>query len=125
MLIFLSSGLVSGMVGILLYEAVLGASGAIFGILGTLVVLKPSTLILAFGIPMPLILAVSLWALFDLLGMFNPSEVAHAAHLAGLTAGLCFGAKLRKFYRTPEQKIKIPEHEFRQWEERVLKPYQK
>jgi membrane associated rhomboid family serine protease len=73
-----------------------GASGAIFGILGLLAILYP-TLIVWFGyVPMPMIAAAIIWAITSVLGLFTPGNIAHEAHLAGLLIGALYGFYLRK-----------------------------
>jgi uncharacterized protein len=96
LIIFLGSGILSGLISINFYSASLGASGAIFGIIGTLLILKPLMPIWAFGMPMPMILASLLWVAGDLIGFFNPTtNVGHIAHLSGMFFGILFGITLR------------------------------
>ena len=103
LLIYLASGIFAAAVSSLFYEVALGASGAIMGMLGTLVVLMPDLKVLAlFVVPMPLWLAEALFAIFDVLGVFFPSNIGHIAHLAGLGMGVLYGLYLKgkksKFY---------------------------
>jgi len=123
--VFFISGIIAGTGSILFYNASIGASGAIYGIFGTLAILRPRmTVYTGFGFPMPLIIAVSLWAAGDLLGFFYPYDnVAYAAHLSGLVFGLIYGFYLKKHYgetAKPKRKTKsnIEEKEFREWEDR-------
>ncbi|MBO6515252.1 MAG: rhomboid family intramembrane serine protease [Bacteroidia bacterium] len=72
---------------------VLGASGAIFGILGACYVLFPNTILYLIFPPIPIRLkvAVTLYGLYELYrGLENsPTDnVAHFAHLGGLVAGI-------------------------------------
>jgi membrane associated rhomboid family serine protease len=100
---------VSGIVGNVLYFllnlsspiAVIGASGAIYGVAGALVVMMPRlTVRLYFIFPMPL------WAvilIFFVAWSFIPG-VAWQAHVGGLAIGLIFGYFFRRrirlnFYR--------------------------
>jgi|YelNatPaOPRAMG01_1025707.scaffolds.fasta_scaffold05374_13 membrane associated rhomboid family serine protease len=76
----------------------IGASGAIYGVVGTLVVLTPFRRVFLYGLfPIPLILLVFLWTIIDFAGLFSPSTVAHGAHLAGLFVGVLFGVYLRRY----------------------------
>lgn len=123
LIVFFVSGVIAGIGSILFYEASIGASGAIYGILGTLAILRPRmTVYMGLGFPMPMIVAVFFWAAGDLLGFFAPSEnVAYAAHLFGLAFGFIYGIYLRKEHGEPFRKRKskahIGEEEFREWED--------
>ena len=75
----------------------LGASGAIMGMLGVLIVLMPRLkLLLFFIIPMPLWMASLVIALIDVFGLFYQSGVGNLAHLVGLAVGLIYGLYLKK-----------------------------
>jgi len=121
--LFFVSGVISGLGSAIFYDASIGASGAIFGILGTLAVLRPRMRVyMGLGVPMPMFFAVVVWAAGDLIGFFAPSGVAHAAHLAGLGFGLIIGFYLRKRYgerTTPKRKsrVSINEEDFEEWED--------
>ena len=73
------------------YDRSLGASGAIFAILGTLVVLRPLMMVWVYGMPVPMIVAGLIWLGIDLFGVFYPSSVANLAHIAGLGSGILVG----------------------------------
>jgi membrane associated rhomboid family serine protease len=73
-----------------------GASGAIYGIMGTLAILRPTLIVYVGVIPMPMIVAAVLWTIMEFLGMFVPGNIAHEAHLAGLFLGCLIGFILRK-----------------------------
>jgi membrane associated rhomboid family serine protease len=96
--LYLGTGILAGVAQVLIFPTmpVLGASGAIMGIMGTLVVLMPNLRIWVFFLPMKLIYAVALFALYDLLLLPSGDMVAHAAHLVGLFAGVIFGLLLKK-----------------------------
>lgn len=70
----------------------LGASGAVFGILGAFAMLYPrrKMLLLLFPVPIPARVFVVLYALFELgSGVTGSSSgIAHFAHLGGLVGGL-------------------------------------
>ncbi len=92
LLIYLLSGITAS-VGFLLFSGpevpALGASGAIYGLIGALVVVAPNMKVYLFGgIPMPMIAAGALYAGIELLSLGNLDNIAHSAHLLGLVGGL-------------------------------------
>lgn len=122
--IYMISGLVASIGAFIFYDSSLGASGAIYGIMGVLGILRPKMVIWFAGVPMPMAIAVILWALGDFVGLFAPGEVAYAAHLFGLAAGLIFGIIYRKRFGENIRKNKIDPlsgEEVRKWEDRWLK----
>jgi membrane associated rhomboid family serine protease len=124
LIVFFLTGIFSGIISTLFYSTIIGASGAIFGILGVLVVIRPWSPILAIGVPMPVIIAVVIWAVFDLLGIFNPADqIAHFGHLAGLGFGLVIGLFLREKYKLEkkEEKPALTDEELDEWEEKWMK----
>jgi membrane associated rhomboid family serine protease len=78
-----------------------GASGAIYGIMGMLAVLYPGLIVYVLYMPMPMIFAAVLWFLLEFTGMFTPSNIAHQAHLAGLVLGALYGFYVRKQRNKP------------------------
>lgn len=114
-LVFLVSGIVASIGSAAFYPASLGASGAIFGIMGTLTVLRPKMYVWVMGVPMPMFIAAILWAAIDLVGMFAPTGIANAAHLVGLGSGLVIGLYLRKKFKkkNQEEKEELSEEEKR------------
>ena len=82
----------------------LGASGAIYAIMAALAVLRPRLLVYVYGfVPIPISLAMIIWALLDVAGLFAPTGIAHGAHLAGLLAGLYYGFKVRSEWKRLER----------------------
>lgn len=73
-----------------------GASGAIYGIMGMLATLYPSLIVYVGYVPMPMIAAAAIWAMMEFLGMFTPSQIAHQSHLFGLFMGITYGIYLRR-----------------------------
>jgi len=77
----------------------IGASGAVYGLMGTLAILAPFMKFYVWGlVPVPMIVLTALYAIGDIFGLFTPSNIAHGAHIAGLIAGIAFGIYLRPFF---------------------------
>jgi len=111
---YLKIFLLSGIFGNLMYLAfsevtsssvpALGASGAIYGVMGTLAVIAPEIrVLLFFVVPMNIRLVVVLFALYNLfLTPFSIfTGVAYVAHLGGLIVGLYYGkvfSQRRRFH---------------------------
>ncbi len=106
------------------YPRSLGASGAIFAILGALIVLRPFMMVWVSGIQMPMIIAGVVWLAQDIFGVFMPTNVGNIAHIAGLFLGIGTGLFLRKkFADRPKPKIprdKALEKELDNWEDRYM-----
>jgi len=96
LIVFFVTGILANLISVNFYDSSLGASGAIFGVIGALVIIRPLMVIWAFGMPMPMFIAGILWAAGDLIGLFVPSNVANLAHLSGMFFGLIFGFSYRK-----------------------------
>ncbi|MBD3164847.1 rhomboid family intramembrane serine protease [Candidatus Woesearchaeota archaeon] len=95
--IYFLAGILSGFVSSFIYPAALGASGAIMGILGVIIVLMPELqVLLFFVIPMSLRQAAVLIALVEIFMIFVPSGIANIAHLVGMAVGLLYGFYLLK-----------------------------
>jgi len=124
LLIFFIAGIISAFGDVLFYHAAVGASGAIFGILGCLAVLRPKMIVWAVGVPMYMIVAIVIWALLDLAGIFYPDNVAHAAHLFGMAFGIAAGLWIRSEYKEPKkQEVKyeiVSDEELDEWEEKYM-----
>ena len=106
--LFLVSGILAGLaqVGIVglttgANSAVLGASGAIMAVMGTLTVLNPNMKIyIYFILPLPLWVATIAFALYSAFVSVaagpGAGNVAQLAHLTGLGIGLLYGAWVKK-----------------------------
>lgn len=111
LLIYLASGIIAAFISSFFYRFSLGASGAIMGMLGTLIILMPDLgLLLFFVIPMPLWMAGVIYALIDIFGIFFPSGVGNIAHLVGMTFGLLYGVYLKKERKKFHRKFSSKKH---------------
>ncbi len=69
----------------------IGASGAVYGVVGALAILYPRMKVLIYGIiPMPMIVTAFLYVMIDFFGLFMPTGVAHGAHIGGMIVGIIF-----------------------------------
>ncbi len=86
----------------------IGASGAIYGIMGALAVLSPFTMVYVGYVPMPMIVAAFFWTASEFLGLFVPSGIARGAHLGGLFFGIVYGLYLRRQSQKERHYVKRP-----------------
>lgn len=117
--VFFAGGIASSFVSMFFYDASLGASGAIFAVIGALAVTMPRMIVWNLGVPMPMIAAAGVWLLLDIGGVFYPSNVANMAHIAGMI----FGAAAGVFWRKPKEKSTgkpLDDKEVDEWEERWM-----
>lgn len=129
LIVFISSGIFANLVAVNFYPRSLGASGAIFGVIASLAVLRPNLVVWAFGVPMPLFLAATLWIAGDLLGAYgyligNPiNNTGNIAHLSGTIVGFAYAFAVKKKFRRQARRrarFDIPEEIARAWEERYV-----
>lgn len=119
MILFFISGLAASFMSLPFYTRVLGASGAIFGILGMLGMLRPKLTVWLYHLPMPMIVALFVWGIGDIIGIYAPTGTANIAHLAGLGVGLVAGIYYKKQFREMkrrERDVHIDEEKAREWE---------
>ena len=89
----------------------LGASGAVYGLLGAVAVMLPNMRIFVFFMPMPMRYAAILWFGISFFGTFTDdgTNIGHAAHLGGLLFGLVYAWFLNRkghqetYYIPPER----------------------
>jgi membrane associated rhomboid family serine protease len=127
LLVFFSTGLIANLFSINFYSSSLGASGAIFGVIGALIVVRPNLPIFAFGLPMPIFVAGILWGLGDFLGAVafiagNPIDnTGNIAHLSGMILGLIMGFFFReRTFNERRFSYRINEEDMRNWEDRYM-----
>lgn len=135
--LFLVGGLFAGIGSALvffyqgnLFGGSIGASGAIMAIIGALAVLRPRMTVYVYVMPLPMIAAAAFWAIFDILGAFNPfSSVNNFAHLFGMAFGLAYGLILRKYFGEPlflkrkKDDVKIGKAELDKWEKEWMSAF--
>jgi len=118
LLVFFLTGIVASTAA-LFYVSSLGASGAVYGIIGALAALRPRMNVWVYGVPMPMVAAAGLYLLLDFAGMFFPSNVANTAHIAGLVTGIAIGLVIREPRQKKEKASKerlLTDEEINQWE---------
>ncbi len=116
--LFMFSGIVAGLSQIGLNVilgtpeiGVLGASGALLGVLGALTIYNPKMKVyLYFIVPIPLWVITIGYVLLSILGIVSMGSimgnVAHTAHIVGLFIGLVYGYKTKDKYKIPN-KIRV------------------
>ncbi len=111
---FLIIYFIAGIVGNLAYlytdplstTPAVGASGAIYGVMGILAVLAPGMMVFVGGLyPLPMILVAIFYAYSNFVGLFSPSGIAYQAHLGGLFIGVIVGIYLRLQNRKQKTKV--------------------
>ena len=124
--VFFVSGIIANVIAINYYDASLGSSGAIYGVIGALTIIRPLFVVFAFGIPMPLFLASAVWITGDILrglGAFGPTNIGAIAHITGIFIGFIMGIMYRSKKRkelTNNQAI-ISESSIRKWENNFMR----
>ncbi|MEI6732051.1 MAG: rhomboid family intramembrane serine protease [archaeon] len=123
LIVYFVSGIIANIFAVFFYSSSLGASGAIFGIIGALVIIRPGMTVWAFSLPMPMFLAGILWAVGDLIGAVaflsgSPiSNTGNLAHLSGMAIGLILGAVYRDWSPKVRKQIHyVDENRIREWE---------
>ena len=95
--VFFIAGILANLISVNFYSSSLGASGAIFGVIGALIVVRPMMVVWAFGMPMPIFVAGILWGIGDLIGAVSflsgnsVDNTGNIAHLSGLFFGILSG----------------------------------
>jgi membrane associated rhomboid family serine protease len=126
LIVFFASGIIGNLISVNFYESSLGASGAIYGVIGCVAVLNPMMMIWAFGMLMPMFIAAILWIAGDILGVFGvfDKNVGYIAHLGGVFIGVVLGIIFRFRYikrKVKEERIRFDETSVRDWEDRWMR----
>ena len=108
---YLGSGILAGFISSFFYARALGASGAIMGMFGVMIILMPQVQLLVFGIvPMRLWAVGILYVVMDTFGIFFPSGIGNIAHLSGMAVGLLYGLNLKKQAKKFHKKFALKKH---------------
>ena len=114
LLFYLGCGVMASLCQIILAPLsiipILGASGAIAGVLGAYLILFPGnrvqTLVFIVVVPVPAVLVLGWWGVMQVVGGFGTlgsagenGGVAYAAHVGGFAAGLWWGRRYRPLFR--------------------------
>lgn len=109
--VYFLAGLLAAAVSSFIYSQAVGASGAIMGVMGVVIVLMPNLMVLFFFVvPMPLWVAGIVIAFIEVFGAFGTGTTANVAHLIGLATGLAYGYYLRKSSRKFRRKMQRKSH---------------
>jgi len=122
-LFFLVSGLFANLSAFFFYQnsMVLGASGAVSGIVAFLAVYRPRRLGLFWGVPLPMWLVGFLWLLTNVLAFGSDAGIAFEAHVFGLLFGGLIGIIYRSGDRKQEDdEFEIDERTIRMWEDSYM-----
>ncbi len=113
--LFIFSGIIAGLSQIGLNVilgtpeiGVLGASGALLGVLGALTVYNPKMKVyLYFILPIPLWLITVGYVILSIVGIVSMGSImgniAHTAHVVGLFIGIIYGLKTKDKYKIPNK----------------------
>jgi membrane associated rhomboid family serine protease len=85
----------------------IGASGAVYGVVGAAIALSPMQRVILLIPPIPMKLKTMGWVLliFELAMLLNPaSPIAHLAHLGGYAVGLAFIMAPRRFAKFADRR---------------------
>lgn len=124
--LFIISGVIANIISFNFYPSSLGASGAIFALIGVVAVLRPMMTVWVFGIIVPMFLAAIIWVGISIFGIFGlgDSGIGYIAHLSGIMIGVVYGFYLRLKYPHPSsqnKKIELDEGYIKSWEDNHLK----
>lgn len=120
LMLYFASGILAGIGANFLYDAAIGASGAVMGIVGAVIYLMPNMMVLLFFfLPMPLWVAGILIAFLELFGAFSIDWVANFSHLIGMITGLFYGYHLskqkKKFHKKFQRKAHLGDDEIEEY----------
>jgi membrane associated rhomboid family serine protease len=127
MITFFATGIIANIISVNFYNSSLGASGAIYGVIGAVTILRPMMMVFSFGAIIPMFLAAIVYVTADILrafGAFGPTNIGSIAHLSGIAIGFLIGIYYRnKFRERKNQKIevKFDENSMQNWENNFMR----
>lgn len=129
LIVFFITGILANLISVNFYSSSLGASGAIFGVIGVLIIVRPGLPVWAFGMPMPIFIAGIIWMTGDILGAIgffvgnSIDNTGNIAHLSGMFFGFLFGYFYRDWNkeRIRKNKVYFNEHSVRRWEDNYVR----
>jgi len=95
LIIYFLSGILASFGSSFIYPRALGASGAIYGLLGAMIIMLPELRVAPLFIPIPMKLWQAL-LFFAFLDLFIFSGIAVAAHAIGAVTGLLYSLTIKK-----------------------------
>lgn len=121
--LFLGTGILANLSAFTFYPAVpvLGASGAISGVVAALAAIRPRTMGLLWGVPVPMWAVFAGWVFLNWAGLGGGGNIAFAAHLYGLFAGLLAGLSLRRSHAPERDEEDEPDIDIEAWEDRYMR----
>jgi membrane associated rhomboid family serine protease len=93
---FISSGVIAGLIHSLLNPPssvpIIGASGAVFGVIAVLFLLMPFKITYALAVPLPSVAVGLMLSIVELYSLYTPTDltIAHDAHIAGFAYGCIY-----------------------------------
>jgi membrane associated rhomboid family serine protease len=96
--IYILSGIVAALGQMMISGgSMVGASGALYGVMGCLAIIAPEIrVLLFFVIPVSIRGSVVLFVLIDFLTLGAADNIAHMAHIVGLLVGLAYGQMMMR-----------------------------
>lgn len=122
-----TAGIIANISAFIFYSTtpVLGASGAISGIVACLAVIKPKKIGLFWGVPLPMWLVFAGWLLTNTASVGADTGVAYEAHILGLLFGGATGLLFRRYMdegTADEDPETIDDETIKQWEQEFMQP---
>jgi membrane associated rhomboid family serine protease len=125
LVVYFSAGIIANIISVFFYPSSLGASGAIYGVIGCVTILRPKMMIWAFGLVVPMYVASVMWVILDFLGIFVPDGVGNIAHLSGIFVGFLIGVFFIRNHlfvqRKKRSKVVLNEAYMDAWERRFMR----